>query len=54
MNNSGKNVVNNTNKLQIELDSNYNIIKSIKVAHNTLHDLIEDKDKIIPSQKTII
>ena len=43
-----------TNNLESELDIKNSVIKSMEVAHNTLHDLIEDKDEIIRSQKTII
>ena len=41
-------------RLQNDLESKCNVIRSIEVAHNTLRDLINNKDELIQSQKTII
>ena len=41
-------------RLQNDLGSKCNVIRSIELAHNTLRDLITNKDELIQSQKTII
>ena len=43
-----------TQKLRNELESKFQVIKSMETAHRTFNDLITDKDGLINSQKEVI